>query len=97
MIFLLYSCKLRCLALTSDVIYVIVLQLDCRAEGNDIISYRWTKDRDTIAVLKNNGALVIDKVSRKHGGTYECLARNGAGTSKAATKATLVVKGMSIC
>ena len=39
---------------------------------------------------------MIDKVSRKHGGTYECLARNGAGTSTAATKATLVVKGKSL-
>ena len=72
------------------------LQLDCRAEGNDQISYRWTRDGNSIAAFKSNGVLKIDKVTKDDTGTYECLARNGAGTVSAPTKATLVVKGTSL-
>jgi len=66
--------------------------LDCRAEGNDAISYRWTRDGNSIAEFQNTGVFRIDKVTKNDQGTYECLARNGAGTVSAPSKATLVVK-----
>lgn len=68
-------------------------QLDCRAEGNDEIMYRWTKDGNSIAAFKKSGLLEIAEVTKDDQGTYECLASNGAGSVSAPTKATLVIKG----
>ena len=87
------------LDITMVILYLVTifeLQLDCRAEGNDAISYRWTRDGNSIAEFKNTGILKIDKVTKDDKGTYECLARNGAGTVSAPTKATLVVKGIPV-
>ena len=57
------------------------------------MSYRWSRDGNSIAAFTKKGVLEIAKVTKNDQGTYECLARNGAGTASAPTKAKLIVKG----